>query len=103
MSRDSTSWASGSGAVTRRMGSSGKNTVPSGIACTSPVKRSFGEMRRAILAETAAALQPLDFLRREAQVLQELERLLQPRRYHEIALRRQLPHEELEYRRLGLP
>ena len=31
-SRDSTSCASGIGAVTRRIGSFGKNTVPSGIA-----------------------------------------------------------------------
>ncbi len=39
MSRLSASCASGMGAVTRRMGSWGKNTVPSGIAWTSPVKR----------------------------------------------------------------
>jgi hypothetical protein len=36
----STSCACGSGAATRRIGSSGKNGVPSGIASTSPVKRS---------------------------------------------------------------
>src|SRR5262249_31091273 len=36
----STSCASGSGAVTRTSGSSGKHTVPSGMASTSPVNRS---------------------------------------------------------------
>ena len=40
MSLVSINCASGSGAVMRRIGSSAKNTVPSGIACTSPVKRS---------------------------------------------------------------
>ncbi len=41
MIRDSTSWAIGSGAVMRSNGSFGKHTVPSGIACTSPVKRKL--------------------------------------------------------------
>ena len=40
ISRVSTSCASGSGAVTRRIGSSAKTGVPSGMAWTSPVKRS---------------------------------------------------------------
>jgi hypothetical protein len=40
ITRGSTSWASAIGAVTRMIGSSGKKIVPSGIACTSPVKRS---------------------------------------------------------------
>src|SRR5262249_28832198 len=39
ITRVSTSWACGNAAVTRRIGSSAKNTVPSGMACTSPVKR----------------------------------------------------------------
>ena len=35
-----TNCACGSGAVTRRIGSLAKNTVPSGMACTSPLNRN---------------------------------------------------------------
>ena len=46
MSRVSASCAMAIGAVTRRIGSLGKNTVPSGMAWTSPAKRSAASESR---------------------------------------------------------
>ena len=54
------------------------------------------------LAEASGLRQPLDVRRREAQVLQKVERLLQPGRHQESAASRQLAHEELEYRSPGI-
>ena len=51
--------------------------------------------------EPAAARQPLDLLRREAQLF-EVERLLEPGRHHEAASGREVAEEELEYRGLRL-
>ena len=54
------------------------------------------------LAEASGLRQPVDVRRREAQVLQKGERLLQPGRHQESAASRQLAHEELEYRSPGI-
>ena len=50
MRRVSTSCAMDKGAVTRKTGSFGKNTIPSGIACTAPVKRRCNEYSMRSLA-----------------------------------------------------
>jgi hypothetical protein len=89
MSRDSTNCACGSGAVTRRIGSLAKNTVPSGMAWTSPVKRNWRRDNRAGFAEPAGALEPADLGRREAKIFQEIERLLEPGGQQKSAPRRQ--------------
>ena len=102
MRRASTSCASGSGAVTRKMGSLAKNNVPSGMAWTSPVKRKLGKIVERGGAEPAGALQPVDLVCGEAQLLEEFERLLEPRGNQKAAPGRQLAHEQLEDRRLGL-
>ena len=103
MRRVSTSCASGSGAVTRRIGSSAKNSVPSGMAWTSPVKRNPDEIIEEAPAEPAAPGEPVDLFRREPQVFQEVERRREARRHEEAAPRRQLAEEELEHRRAGEP
>ncbi len=54
------------------------------------------------LPEPAGAGKPVDFLGREAQVLEKIERLLEPGRDQETASRRQPADEELEHRRSGL-
>ena len=56
-----------------------------------------GEVIEKLLAETRTACQLLDFLRREPQVLQEVERRLESGRHQESASRRQLANEELEH------
>src|SRR4029077_1144853 len=54
------------------------------------------------LPEGPGLRRPIDARRREAQVLQKVERLLQPGRHQESAASRQLAHEELEYRNPGI-
>ena len=48
-------------------------------------------------------LEPVELLRREAQALEEVERLLEPGRNEKPTPGRQLAHEEFEDRRLGFP
>ena len=97
MRRVSTSCASAIGAVTRRIGSSGKNTVPSGMACTSPLKRSVSSEARKCRAEAPGRRQPFQLLGGEVQLLQKFQRLFEPRRQQETAARAQPAHEELEH------
>ena len=52
------------------------------------------------MAEPAAAAEPVDLVGREAQVLEEFERLLETGRNQKSTPRRQLAHEEFEDRRL---
>ena len=78
----------------------GKNTVPSGMACTSPVKRRSGSESTKRLVKAPAAGQPVQLLGGEAQVFEKIQHLFQPRRHQEIAPGRQLAHEELEHRRV---
>ena len=53
-------------------------------------------------AEPAGILEPVDLVCSEAQILEELERLLKAGGHQESALRGKLTHEELKYRRLSL-
>jgi hypothetical protein len=92
MIRVSISCACGSGAVMRRIGSSGKNIVPSGEA-------QRDEIIDHSLAEAATLGEPVDLVVREMQILQKLEHLLKPSGNEKAATRRQPPHEELEHRR----
>ena len=55
-----------------------------------------------VLLEPAGALQPGDLVRREAKVLQKIERLLQPGRQQKSAPRRQGAGEKFEHRRIGI-
>ena len=102
ISRVSTSCACGSGAVMRISGSLGKQTVPSGIACTSPVKRKARKIIEQIVAEAAGAFEPVDVGRRKAQRLEIVERVVEPGGEQKAAPRRQPPHEEFEHRLLVL-
>ena len=56
------------------------------------------KMLRKPAPEPPRALHPRQFLGRKAQLLQECQRLLQPRRDQKVAARRQFSHEELEHR-----
>ena len=102
MRRDSTNCACGSGAVTRRIGSLAKKTVPSGIAWTSPVKRKLAQVVEKIPAEPAGALEPFEFRRREAQVFEVIERLLESGRNEKSAAGGQAADEEFENGGFGL-
>ena len=101
--RVSTSWACGNGAMTRRIGSSGKNTVPSGNASTSPVKRSPARYSRSRSGNASNARSAAMSSLGEGQIFEIVERLLQAGRHQEAAVRRQLAHEQLENRRIGQP
>ena len=96
MMRVSTSCASGSGAVTRRSGSSGKNTVPSGSASRSPVKRrpasrSRNESsKRRVEASQSSSAALTRRLSRNSTTCASPAAMRKPR------LERQLAHEELE-------
>ena len=102
ISRDSTSCACGSGAVMRISGSLGKQTLPSGIACTSPVKRNALQIVEQVVAEAAGAFEPIDLGGGERKRLQIIERVLEPGGEQEAAPRRQPAHEEFEHRLLVL-
>ena len=68
------SWAYGGGAVTRRIGALIKNAVPSSMAC----QAKTAEIIEKAVVESAGALEPIDFISREAKILQKIDRLLQP-------------------------
>jgi len=78
MIRLSTNWASGSGAVTRRIGSPAKNTLPSGMASTSPVKRNSSR-RRSASDRKRRCPRAIAVRRTEPQPLEVVECLLESR------------------------
>ena len=99
-SRLSTTCACDIGAVMRRMGSLTKNTVPSGSACTSPVKRSR-RARPETAAKTAMGAQPRELVLGHAELFEVVEHLLQSGGDQKIAPRRQRAHEEFEHCGVG--
>ena len=92
----------GSGAVTRRIGSSAKNTVPSGIACTSPVKRSSARWSSNSFPKRPVRASQSICFGRETQAFEEIERLFESGGHQKPAPGRKLADEEFEYRRLRL-
>ncbi len=87
MIRVSISCASGRGAATRRMGSSGKNTVPSGMAWTSPVNRQRARSSIRSRLNRPLASQPVQLGRAKARALEEAHHLLEPGRDQEVSAR----------------
>jgi hypothetical protein len=75
----------------------GKNTVPSGIASTSPVKRSRAASRERRL-EAPAGGEPVELVVGKAQRQQVLEPPARARRRAGSCARRQRAHEQLEHR-----
>ena len=94
--RDSTNCACGSGAVTRKIGSLAKKTVPSGMAWTSPVKRKaarqsmrFAPNRPVLLSHSISAPENCS----DSRIVQGL---FQPGGNEKAAPRRQVADEKLE-------
>ena len=103
MSRVSTSCACGIGAVTRRIGSSAKNTRAFRHGMDVAGEAKVGEVRSSNPSPNRPrAREPVDLVGGEAQVLEEVERLFEAGGHQEAAPRRQPADEEFEHRRLGL-
>ncbi len=97
MIRLSTSCASGSGAVMRSIGSCGKNMQPSGMAWTSPVKRSCLTSVVKLSLNFPLADSHASSASEKCSEAQEIEHLFQARGNEKIALRWQSAHEKLEH------
>ena len=101
MSRVSTSCASGNGAITCRIGSSAKNTVPSGMAFTSPVKRRVLEpAQEARTGNVCVCASHSISSTEKRQFFKMGERLIESRGDKKIALSWEPANEELKDRRL---
>ena len=99
ISRVSTSCASGSGATTRTMGSLAKNTVPSGMRPTSPVKRRLASWSMKLRLKRFWRREPLELFGRERAGPRDT-RPPAPgrRRRRSCVLGRQPAEEQLEHR-----
>ena len=76
----------------------GKQTVPSGMAWTSPVKRKSAQIVDQVVAEASGAFEPIDIGGRKAQGLEIGESVLKARARRKSRRSRQPPHEELKRR-----
>ena len=102
MRRVSTSWASGRGAVTRKMGSFGKEDGPLGHRVNVAREPQLCQVVEQAPAEASGPVEPVEIVRGEATAFRGIAAPAPARRDQETPPRRKLPHEELEDGRFRL-